>query len=268
MLSAGARVPWRAPGRLRSPRRPPGAAGVRACRVPVLRRGQADGGEEKDEDRGEPRTLVEDVEAAPREAVLRVCLSSTAVMAAVGLGARAAAHGMMGAGAIPVGMDLAASLPFLPASEATPGAVAAGLAAGLAVTAVRFALLQSGVWPDFRDETDASNARVLPALNPLDLAVVALLPAWSEEVLFRGVLLPALGGGPVGVVASGAAFGVLHRGGGRGWAFAGWATGVGCLYGATAVAYHALLPAALAHGVGNLSSAALWRALRGGNPQA
>ena len=203
------------------------------------------------------------VEAAPREAVLRACLGATAAMAGIGVGTRAVTHGMEVAGAIPVGMDLAALLPFFPAHDAAPAAVAAGLAAGLAVTAARFALLQSGVWPAFREETDRSNATVLPALGTLDVVVVALLPAWSEEVLFRGVLLPALGGGPVGVLASGAAFGALHRGGGRGWAFAAWATAVGCLYGATAMAWHAILPAAVAHGTGNLSSAALWRALRG-----
>ena len=46
---------------------------------------------------------------------------------------------------------------------------------------------------------------------------------------FRGALLPALGCGPVGVAATGAAFGALHVGRRRNWAFAGWAAGWGCL---------------------------------------
>ena len=75
---------------------------------------------------------------------------------------------------------------------------------------------------------------------------------------FRGALLPALGCGPVGVAATGAAFGALHVGGGRNWAFAGWAAGVGCLYGAAAVQTGDVAVAMLAHGLANYASAAMW----------
>lgn len=42
-----------------------------------------------------------------------------------------------------------------------------------------------------------------------------------------GALLPALGGGPAGVVGAGVVFGALHAGGGRNAAFAAWAGVVG-----------------------------------------
>ena len=46
-----------------------------------------------------------------------------------------------------------------------------------------------------------------------DVVTVSVLPAVAEEALFRGALLPALGGGPAGVVGAGVVFGALHAGG-------------------------------------------------------
>ena len=65
-----------------------------------------------------------------------------------------------------------------------------------------------------------SYAQVLTPLNKGDVVTVSVLPAVAEEALFRGALLPALGGGPVGVVGAGVVFGALHAGGGRNAAFA------------------------------------------------
>ena len=45
-----------------------------------------------------------------------------------------------------------------------------------------------------------------------DVVTVSVLPAVAEEALFRGALLPALGGGPAGVVGAGVVFGALHAG--------------------------------------------------------
>ena len=131
----------------------------------------------------------------------------------------------------------------------------AGAAAAL-VTASRQALLDK--WPDFAAATDRSNRQVLAPLGIGDLVTVSALPAVAEEALFRGCVIPALGGGPLGVVASGAVFGVLHVGGGRNAAFAAWASAVGCLYGACAVGCGDVSVAIAAHAMANYASATMW----------
>ena len=93
--------------------------------------------------------------------------------------------------------------PFEPIDLASHAAVA--VAAAATVTASRSALLES--WPDFRDATDRSNRQVLAPLTVGDLVTVSALPAVAEEALFRGCVIPALGGGPVGVIVSGMTFG-------------------------------------------------------------
>ena len=128
-----------------------------------------------------------------RDDVLRSCATTSIGMLVVGLGARAAS------GAFPTRAthgDWNAALPLL-GDDAGATAVAALCAAG-AVTVGRIALLQ--VWDEFAASTDRSNAQVLGALDGAgDVAQVAVLPALGEEVLFRGALLPAVGGVP-GVV--------------------------------------------------------------------
>ena len=58
------------------------------------------------------------------------------------------------------------------------------------VTAARQALLAR--WPAFAEATDRSNGQVLGNLGALDLLWVAALPGASEELLFRGALIPSL----------------------------------------------------------------------------
>lgn len=196
-----------------------------------------------------------------RDQVLDSCLGSTAWMLGIGVVLREGTF--FGRDALPDGIpDLTASLPlvaalhppFAPADLALHAAVAGAAAA--AVTAARTALLDA--WPDFRTATDRSNAQVLTPLNKADVVTVSVLPAVAEETLFRGVLLPALGGGPLGVVASGAVFGALHLGGGRNAAFAAWASAVGCLYGACAAYTGDVAVAMLAHAIANVASATTW----------
>ncbi|CAI5991367.1 unnamed protein product [Closterium sp. NIES-64] len=109
--------------------------------------------------------------------------------------------------------------------------------------------------PAFLDATNASNARALSSLNATDLIWVSLLPGISEELLFRGALLPLVGVNAVGVIVSGAVFGLLHVTGDRNLTFSAWASSgnecgvcvwragsgdgassVGCVYGMLAVA--------------------------------
>ncbi|CAI5938513.1 unnamed protein product [Closterium sp. NIES-64] len=113
--------------------------------------------------------------------------------------------------------------------------------------------------PAFLDATNASNARALSSLNATDLIWVSLLPGISEELLFRGALLPLVGVNAVGVIVSGAVFGLLHVTGDRNLTFSAWAssvergaTSVGCVYGVLAVATGDMASAMLAHSLAPL----------------
>lgn len=138
-----------------------------------------------------------------------------------------------------------------------------GLAAAVAggVTGARLAALAA--WPEFRSATDASNSQVLlPLTSPLDVAVVSVLPALAEELLFRGALLPAVSPDWRGAVVAGLVFGALHVNGGRNVAFGAWAAAVGGVYGALFLATGNLWAPAAAHAVANAASAAAWLAGR------
>ena len=68
----------------------------------------------------------------------------------------------------------------------------AGIAVACAalVTAARLQLLQR--WPAFAEATELSNSQVMPQLEALDILWLAALPGISEELLFRGALIPSL----------------------------------------------------------------------------
>ena len=137
--------------------------------------------------------------------------------------------------------------PSAPADIAAHFAVACACAA--AVTAARRARapglpgLRRRDGSKQRAGADAAAERRRPP-RALDL-VVSFLPAVAEETLFRGALIPALGGGPVAVVASGCVFGALHVGGGRN-VDAAWAALARA--GAAAVGTGDVAVAMLAHG--------------------
>ena len=61
-----------------------------------------------------------------------------------------------------------------------------------------------------------------------------------------------------GALLAGVGFGLLHNSGGRNWAFAGWASAVGVLYGAAFVATQDILVPMGAHSLANMASGALW----------
>ncbi|CAD7696029.1 unnamed protein product [Ostreobium quekettii] len=128
-------------------------------------------------------------------------------------------------------------------------------AAGL-VTGARVALLR--VWSDFAVATNRSNKQVLSPLGTWEVLLVSCLPGISEELLFRGSLIPALTADWRGALASGVAFGVLHNSGGRNWSFAAWASAVGFLYGMAFLATQDIYVPIAAHSLANLLSAVLW----------
>ena len=207
----------------------------------------------------------EPLPVATRDDVLDSCYGTTFWLLALGVSAREGAH--FGQGTLPsfvsdwtVDLPLVAALhpPSSPGLVLTHAGVALGVAAG--VTAARRALLATS--REFREATNRSNAQVLRPLSSGDVVTVSLLPAVAEETVFRGVLIPAFlssGSSTYGaVVISGLVFGALHVGGGRNAVFAAWASFVGVVYGAAAVATGDVATAMLAHGIANYASAALW----------
>ena len=190
-----------------------------------------------------------------REQVLASCASTSLAMLGVGYGMR------LGARAIPVealGGDFSSALPLV--SDDVKTMIIGAIGAATVVTIGRIALLQ--VWEEFAASTDRSNAQVLGVLDgPLDIAQVAALPALGEEMLFRGAVLPLIGGVP-GVVVSSVVFGALHIGGGRSAAFGVWASAVGACYGATALYTGSVAAPAAAHALANIASAVYWNATR------
>jgi membrane protease YdiL (CAAX protease family) len=136
--------------------------------------------------------------------------------------------------------------------------LASALAVG--VTAGRVAFMSMS--EDFRKETNDSNKQVLTNLEFPDVLFCAAYPALAEEMLFRGALMPALGGGAVGVLVAGTVFGALHISGERKVSFAVWAATVGILYGATCeyLADGDLFVPICGHALANIYSALLWRA--------
>ncbi|XP_029122367.1 uncharacterized protein [Elaeis guineensis] len=88
------------------------------------------------------------------------------------------------------------------------------------ISSSRYILLR--IWPDFSESSEAANQQILGPLQPLDCVIVAFLPGISEELLFRGALLPLFGLNWKSALAIGAIFGGLHLGGGRRYSYAIW----------------------------------------------
>jgi len=142
-------------------------------------------------------------------------------------------------------------------------AVALGVAA--AVTAARVAAL--GASDSYRAATERSLTQVLGPLGWLDLAWVSFLPALSEEILFRGALVPAVSPDWRGVGVSAVVFGALHVTGNRNGTSAAFAGVAGAAYGAAMLATHNVAVPVVAHFAANLASAALWKSKQGGGGQ-
>ncbi len=193
--------------------------------------------------------------AVSRDAVLSACLQTSGLLAALGLGIHELAP-LISPAAYDGNAEALRALLRCPGAPA-PAALAAAAAAAAGVTAARAAALAA--WPAFREASDRSNAQALsPLAGPADFALVALLPAAAEELLFRGALLPAVHPDWIGAAVAGAVFGALHLRGGRNAAFAVWAGGVGCAYGALFLATGSLWAPVAAHGIANLAAGALW----------
>jgi membrane protease YdiL (CAAX protease family) len=86
----------------------------------------------------------------------------------------------------------------------------------------------------------------LLGLPPSRIALLALLSAGAEELLFRAAMVPS-----VGVWVSAVIFGLLHVAPGAGFAWSLWATVMGVCFGALFLASGSLWPPLLAHALIN-----------------
>ena len=111
----------------------------------------------------------------------------------------------------------------------------------------------------YRKSADYYLEMVLKPLAMPDLIWLGLLPGLSEELLFRGVMLPALGADHLAVIVSSLCFGVLHLSDTQQWPYVIWATLIGVILGYSALLSGNLLLPIVAHIVTNLFSSYLWK---------
>ncbi|MEW5856204.1 MAG: CPBP family intramembrane glutamic endopeptidase [Cyanobacteriota bacterium] len=132
-----------------------------------------------------------------------------------------------------------------------------GVGIGLGITGASSVIYR--LWPGYQRSADYYLELVLKPLFWPDLIWLGLLPGLSEELLFRGVMLPAVGLNWVGLLGSSFCFGILHLSGPKQWPYAAWATTVGLLLGYSALETGNLLVPIVAHITTNLISSCLWK---------
>ena len=115
------------------------------------------------------------------------------------------------------------------------------------------------IWPAYRRSAQYYLELVLKPLAIPDTLWLGLLPGLSEELLFRGVMIPALGSGVLAVVVSSLLFGVLHLGGVQQWPYGVWATAVGLVLGTIMITTGNLLIPIIAHILTNFISSLVWK---------
>ena len=132
-----------------------------------------------------------------------------------------------------------------------------GIGLGLIITIL--SSLAYRFLPNYRKSADYYLEMVLKPLAIPDLIWLGLLPGLSEELLFRGVMLPALGADHLAVIVSSLCFGVLHLSGPQQWPYVIWATLIGVILGYSALLSGNLLLPIVGHIVTNLLSSYLWK---------
>ncbi|NJK38638.1 MAG: CPBP family intramembrane metalloprotease [Oscillatoriales cyanobacterium RM2_1_1] len=132
-----------------------------------------------------------------------------------------------------------------------------GFVIGLGITLA--SILVYRLWPAYSRSADTYLKLVLTPLLWPDLIWLGLLPGLSEELLFRGVMLGAIGFGILGIVISSLCFGVLHFSGSQQWPYVIWATLVGLILGYAGIATGNLVVPIMAHICTNLLSGCLWK---------
>ncbi len=141
--------------------------------------------------------------------------------------------------------------------QGTSESIFLGLGIALGITGASGVVYR--LWPAYRQSADYYLELVLKPLVLPDIIWLGLLPGMSEELLFRGVMLPAVGLNVTGLVATSLLFGVLHLSGPGQWPYVVWASVVGLLLGFSAMATGNLLVPIVAHVATNLISSYLWK---------
>ncbi|KAJ6821634.1 uncharacterized protein M6B38_391190 [Iris pallida] len=190
------------------------------------------------------------ITSASRGAVLQSCISTSVFLLAFGALVRQASHVASMEGWTTFDASAEVSFNF----ETWHIELIIGLV--ILITSSRYVLLRT--WRDFAESSDAANQQVLGLLQPLDYAIVAFLPGISEELLFRGALLPLFGLTWESALVVGSVFGYLHLGGGRRYSFAIWATFVGFAYGLATVVSSSVIVPIVSHSLNNLIGGILW----------
>jgi len=132
-----------------------------------------------------------------------------------------------------------------------------GIGTAIAITAASG--LAHRFWPAYRRSADFYLELVLKPLVWPDYIWLGLLPGLSEELLFRGVMLPALGLNFTAILASSLLFGVLHYSGLKQWPYMLWAASIGIVLGYSAILTGNLLVPIIAHVITNFLSGCLWK---------
>ncbi|EEC78916.1 uncharacterized protein [Oryza sativa Japonica Group] len=195
-------------------------------------------------------TTDEKFTVAPRNAVLQACTLTSSLLLAGGLVLREASH-FASLNGWPVADPMNLSFNF----ETWHLELIAGLV--IIISSSRYILLQT--WPDFRYSSETANRQILTSLETFDYIVVACLPGISEEVLFRGALMPIFGLNWISAFVTSAIFGILHLGNGRKYSFAIWATFVGVAYGLATIASSSIIVPMASHSINNIIGGLIWR---------
>jgi membrane protease YdiL (CAAX protease family) len=141
--------------------------------------------------------------------------------------------------------------------QGTPEAIFLGLGLGGLISLASETIYCTS--KTYRTSADAYLQMVLHPLQWMDLLWLGILPGMSEELLFRGVMLPAIGLNWFGIAISSLCFGVLHFFGGRYWSYVLWATIIGAVLAVSAVVSNNLLIPVIAHVTTNILSSAIWK---------
>jgi uncharacterized protein len=115
------------------------------------------------------------------------------------------------------------------------------------------------LWPAYRLSAQYYLELVIKPLHPVDVIWLGLLPGLSEELLFRGVMLPEFGANWEGIAVSSLCFGALHLSNWKQWPYVLWATVIGAVLGYSAVWSGNLLVPIVAHVLTNWISGAFWK---------
>jgi uncharacterized protein len=148
------------------------------------------------------------------------------------------------------------SVSLLPVRWSSKG-ILLGIGLGLSITLASSIVYR--FWAAYRRSADYYLELVLKPLLLPDLIWLGLLPGLSEELLFRGVMLPEFGLNWEGILISSACFGVLHLSNFKQWAYVVWATCIGAVLGYSAIWTGNLLVPIAAHVLTNLIAAVMWK---------